>query len=452
MTVTQAGRPLLRSEGTDSAANAAGEQSHPLRWSLNAELHARPFMMVEAPARLLHIALLEPGETGGSTGPELLIEFCRCIGIVPPPLDHAHVTIDLGGDRLKWEQHTEFTTITLLQEGSFAHPFDNSLLQAIPMRWWKLLQGRVIAAVQVAIGVGDHPDPTTGLAEWGKGHFSGVPVAGSRVLGGGAHIWSDFRICPDGFSRFLVWDTALREQQAGRLVQRLLEIETYAMMALMALPMARKAVAEVSSAESRTARLTERMLGNPTGEVEHGLLEELTGMAAGVEQMIAASNYRFNATRAYHAIVEARIAELREERIEGTPTVGEFMERRLAPAMQFCRSMAGQQADLSQRIMRATQLLRTRVDVALERQNRDLLDSMDRRAKLQLRLQETVEGLSVIAISYYLTALLGHLGEWIGGEFFGIELHWLSGMLVVPTVLLVGFGSRRLRHSLLSSR
>lgn len=448
MSLKQASRPW-----SDSAANAADGQSHPLRWSLNAELHARPFMMVGAPARLLHIALLEPADGVGPTGPQLLAEFCDCLGIAPPSLDHPLVTIDLGGDRVKWEQHTEFTTLTLVREGEFDNPFDNALLQAVPMRWWKRLEGRVIAAVQVAIGKGQWVDrPPEALSAWGNGHFSGIPVAGSRVLGGGAQIWSDFRICPDGFSRFLVWDTNLREQQAGRLTQRLLEIETYAMMALLALPMARKAVSEVAAAEARTAHLTERMLGDPHGEVEHGLLEDLTEMAAGVERMIAASNYRFNATQAYHAIVEARIAELREERIEGTPTVGEFMERRLAPAMQFCRSMARQQADLSQRIMRATQLLRTRVDVALERQNRDLLDSMNRRAKLQLRLQETVEGLSVIAISYYLTALLGHLGEWIGGEFFGVELHWLSGMLVIPTVLLVGFGSRRMRHALLNGK
>ncbi len=456
MITIQAGRPAA-----DSAANAAGEQSHPLRWSLNAELHARPFMVVEAPARVLHIALLEPAD-GSPTGPELLAEFCRCLGVAPPVIDHAHLTLDLGTLRLKWEQHTEFTTFTLLLPGPFDHPFDNALLQAVPMSWWKRLQGRVLAAVQVAIGKGAPPDALPGGPPGGGSggvpgapdeaagprYFTGIPVAGSRVLGGGARIWSDFRIGPDGFSRFLLWDTALREQQAGRLIQRILEIETYSMMALLALPMARRSVAEVAAAEARTGELTQRMLDNPHGEVEHGLLEDLTQLAAGVEGMIAGSSYRFNATLAYYAIVEARIAELREDRIEGTPTFGEFMERRLAPAMQFCRSIARQQADLSQRIMRATQLLRTRVDVALERQNRDLLRSMDKRTQMQLRLQETVEGLSVIAISYYLASLLGHFAEWVSGSLFGLDLHHVTGALVLPVLALVWFGARRMRRML----
>ena len=46
--------------------------------------------------------------------------------------------------------------------------------------------------------------------------------------------------------------------------------------------------------------------------------------------------------------------------------------------------------------------------IALEAQNQDLLSSMNRRAKLQLRLQQTVEGLSVAAISYYVVGLLGY--------------------------------------------
>ncbi len=438
MIALSAGRPAA-----DSAANAAGEQSHPLRWSLNAEMHARPFMTVEAPARLLHIALLDTPD--GPSGADLLASFCRCLGVTPPQVDQAHHTLDLGDLRLKWEQHTEFTSFTLLLPGVFDHPFDNALLQAVPMSWWKGLQGRVLAAAQVAIGKGDRPDI---LSDADSRCFSGIPVAGSRVLGGGARIWSDFRIGPDGFSRFLLWDTALREQQAGRLIQRILEIETYSMMALLALPMARRSVAEVTAAEARTAELTNRMLGNPHGEVEHGLLEDLTELAANVEGMIAGSSYRFNATLAYHALVESRIAELREERIEGTPTFGEFMERRLAPAMQFCRSMARQQTDLSQRIMRATELLRTRVDVALERQNRDLLHSMDRRATMQLRLQETVEGLSVIAISYYLASLLGHLAEWASSALFGHELHHVTGALVLPILATVWLGARRMRKLL----
>jgi uncharacterized membrane-anchored protein len=145
---------------------------------------------------------------------------------------------------------------------------------------------------------------------------------------------------------------------------------------------------------------------------ERRLLDRLMALAAEVERITAAADYRFGATRAYHALVERRIAELREQRIApGVPTLGETMDRRLAPAMRTCAATAGRLAALAERLARSANLLRTRVDVALEQQNHQLLTSMDRRAHLQLRLQATVEGLSVAAISYYVIGLLGHVFE-----------------------------------------
>ncbi len=64
---------------------------------------------------------------------------------------------------------------------------------------------------------------------------------------------------------------------------------------------------------------------------------------------------------------------------------------------------------MADRAMRAGQLLGTRVDVERSAQNQQLLASMDKRADLQLRLQHTVEGLSVVAISYYAVNLAGYL-------------------------------------------
>ena len=92
--------------------------------------------------------------------------------------------------------------------------------------------------------------------------------------------------------------------------------------------------------------------------------------------------------------------------------------RRYDPAMRTCRSAKERLDELSARAERASDLLRTRVDVANQAQNVEVLRAMDRRAALQLRLQETVEGLSVVAISYYAVnlaaGLLGPLGETVG--------------------------------------
>src|SRR3546814_19661742 len=87
------------------------------------------------------------------------------------------------------------------------------------------------------------------------------------------------------------------------------------------------------------------------------------------------------------------------------------MDRRLAPAMRTCESTAGRLETLASRVGRASNLLRTRVDIQLEAQNRDVLVSMNRRARLQLRLQETVEGLSVVAIRYYTVELAAHAAK-----------------------------------------
>ena len=146
------------------------------------------------------------------------------------------------------------------------------------------------------------------------------------------------------------------------------------------------------------------------------LLDRLTRLEAEIERLAADTHFRFSAACAYYDLVLQRIAELREERIHGLQTFREFVERRLAPAMNTCRAVCGAPGEPgSQRMARATQLLSTRVDVTRERQNQAVLELMNRRAKMQLRLQQTVEGLSVVAITYYLSSLVGYLAKGLRG-------------------------------------
>jgi uncharacterized membrane-anchored protein len=144
--------------------------------------------------------------------------------------------------------------------------------------------------------------------------------------------------------------------------------------------------------------------------------------------------------------VQRRILELREERIQGLQTFREFTERRMAPAMRTCQSVAARQESLSQRVARATQLLSTRVDLTSEKQTRALLESMNRRVKLQLRLQSTVEGLSVAAITYYIANLVGHAAE--GLEAAGLHNNpALVEAISIPLVAgALALGIRRIRR------
>ncbi|TAN56788.1 MAG: DUF3422 family protein, partial [Rhodospirillales bacterium] len=222
---------------------------------------------------------------------------------------------------------------------------------------------------------------------------------------------------------------------------------TYRMMALLALPKARDASPAASRLDRDLKAIVEE-LASPEESDDRKLLERLTAIAAESERLGSATAFRFSAAAAYYNLVRQRIEELREERIAGVQTLGEFMERRLAPAMATCTSTARRIEDLSSRVARAGDLLSTRVDIALEEKNRDLLHSMNRRAKLQLRLQETVEGLSIAAIAYYLVGLVGYGAKGMKAAGIPLDPDLVQGLSVPVALALVALGLRSLRKRL----
>ena len=275
---------------------------------------------------------------------------------------------------------------------------------------------------------------------------TGRQMVGAKVADGAAWVFTDF-LFEDGFSRFLVIDVSLTRRQSGRTVQRLVEIETYRLMALLAFPVAKEVGRMIGTAEQRLADLMDRTGSARTPEDERSVLADLTTMAAEVEHSVARTTFRFGASRAYHGLVMQRIEELREKRIPGLPTFTEFMQRRLLPAMNTCEAISRRQEELSARVARNSQLLRTRVDIELERQNQELLGQMNRRAKLQLHLQEAVEGLSVVVLTYYGSQLVQYIAK--GTK----ELHHLNTDVItavsIPVIAgLVAWGTRRMRKKL----
>lgn len=231
-------------------------------------------------------------------------------------------------------------------------------------------------------------------------------------------------------------------------MQRLLNIETYRLTAMLAFPLARRVGAEITRIENRLTVLAGGIHLAAGLERDRALLAELSELAAEMERLTASTTYRFGASRAYYALVERRIAELREHRLPSVQTLREFTDRRLAPAMRTVEAVRERQDSLSGRIARAANLLRTRVDVALEHQNRDLLHSMDRRAHLQLRLQETVEGLSVVVLSYYLVGLVSYAAKALSKLGLPLNPDLVAGLAIPVAMVTVGFGIRRLRHHL----
>lgn len=452
--------------------------NHPLRVPLAAEAHSRPFLRLDAPETVTHLALyardvVSAAGDGGdnaagpvsSTGWQhaTLSALCAFFGVTGPAAEAKYFYHDFGRFRLKWECHTEFATYTFAQRQAdpapLAEAFERVPLAHVPQQWLLSLEGKIIVAAHVVI------EKTTGTSEAAtpeiRAVFEGLSLAAS-VVAQGAEVWSDFLIQSDGFSRFVVRDFGLRQQQLGRMVQRVLEIETYRMMALLGLPLAQASGPTLNGIESELARLTVAMVDSDdtlvstapldgpdtAADDEQALLRSITGLAARVERLSVDNSYRFSASQAYFRLVKARIEELRESRIDGVQTLREFMERRLAPAMSTCEAIARRQEALAERIAHSNDLLRTRVGIVQERQNRRILQSMNARAAQQLRLQQAVEGLSVVAISYYTIGLCSYAGKAAKVAGLPINPDIATGIMVPVVVLAVWMGLRRMHRQL----
>jgi uncharacterized membrane-anchored protein len=271
-------------------------------------------------------------------------------------------------------------------------------------------------------------------------------LVGSGVGDDAATALTDFRVRADGFSRFLIVDRHTTPRQAGRLVQRILEIDTYRMMALLALPVARELTPMLASYEQELSQVT-TVLESADEEDEASLLDRLTRLEAHIESREAESHYRFSAATAYYELVQRRIAEFREIRIPGLQTFADFTERRLAPAMNTCRAVSARQESLSQHVARANQLLATRVDITRERQNQAVLESMNRRAKAQFKLQQTVEGLSIAAITYYVVGLIGYIAKGIKALGVNIDYEIVMAASIPVVIILTAFGIHHVRQA-----
>jgi uncharacterized membrane-anchored protein len=412
---------------------------HALRAAVLHEVHARPFHAVPTPRRLLHFGfVIDAGKAAADRAS--LAAFCTAHGADPPGDGVRHHHTRLGDVALQWEQHSEFTTYTWEVPADPARPFTRlpaalrELIAALPQPGPHL-----VAADLHLLAEADVPD----LAAL----FDPPSLAASLADDGAAIVATDFRLTGDGSVRLLVLDHSLTELRAGALTQRLLEIETYRTLALLGLPEAQRLAPEVQRIETALGRIANAMTGSASLDTDHLLLDDLTALAAALEADAVVSGVRFGASRAYDEIVQQRLATIREVAQPGFPTLAAFLARRMAPAMRTCQMLEARQGDLARKLARAANLLRTRVDVAIEQQNRDLLRSMNARTRLQLRLQQTVEGLSIAAISYYVVGLLERLLEGVrAAGYLPVAPAITTAISVPPVVIAIALVVRRIRR------
>jgi uncharacterized membrane-anchored protein len=370
---------------------------HADRDRLMAEAHARPSTPAKAPLLAARIATIS-GEGGAASDRAHMAALCRKIGAPEPGPEARWCIVDAGPWRLRWERHTEISTWTALRpnlDGDTAN-FLATALDLAPQDWLAALPGEVLMAAHIALVRA----PPAAMV------FAEEDLIAADLAAGAVQAYTDFRQGPDGFTRFIVVQRGDDAVLAGRILQQLFEIETYRLLALLAFPQALANAAPIARLETAAAAAAIQVAEEGGVEADRNLLARLAAMAGEAEALAGATSFRFSAARAYHGLVQERIRQLNERPIGDRPTIGEFMERRLAPAMRTCVASAERQKEIIDRVARTTQMLNTRVEVAAEAINLGLLESMDRRAQLQLRIQETVEGLSAVAISYYALALL----------------------------------------------
>ncbi len=418
---------------------------HPLRYALVNELHARPFPSLEAPCHAVYVAIKEPVDAAyrdrGADRAHLLALLDRHASSHPQP-DATHFSGAIGKADVKWESHTEFVTYSAFAKGVSDRAFDPAEAEVFPEDWLATAPGRRICSVLIRVEFmpEDDAEILDKLEDW----FVPESLAAARVVDGAAIVAGDFRIDPAGHMRFAVFvRPGTGSRRIGRIVQRLCEIETYRSMSMLGLMRSRQLSARLNALDPKLSELVSAL--DTTERSPESALHELLAISAELESLAVQYTFRFGATSAYEAIVNQRIEVLREARINGRQTFGEFMMRRYDPAMRTVKSAEGRLRSMAERAQRAAELLRTRVDVERSAQNQKLLESMDRRADLQLRLQRTVEGLSTVAISYYAVNLAAYALEPFA---HALHLsHAVTMAILTPIVLLgVWLMVRRIRH------
>jgi uncharacterized membrane-anchored protein len=406
------------------------------RGSVFGELQIQALGPIVGPRRLLHFAFATDADAARADRTRLE-QLCRSLGQATPPTDLRHHRVDLGAARLYWEQQNEFTSYTWEVAGAGA-PLSsrpgarNAAMQHIEP------PGPLLTATDLHIVPESAMVPVETI-------FGASSVGMAKVEGGSATIASDLRPDEEGFTRIAVSHENLSPARAGGLVQRLLEIETCRALALVGLPEAQRISPILKRIETTLTGVTYSMTHVRGPNADRSLLDELTALAANLEAEASASRDRFRASRAYDTLVQQRVATLGEVALAGHASVGSMLTRRLRQSMLSVEITEEKMAALSTRLERAIDLLRTRADVTIEHQNRDILNAMSDRSKLQQRMFQVVELIALAVVSYYAVALGAYILKAVNFFTPVVESDLVLAGLVPVVFALVWFVLRRIR-------
>ena len=421
-----------------------------LRRTLSDELHARAFPDFEGAGRFIRYVFLTDGDTGAIL--DYVNAFLEAAGRAPIPGGNKFLRLDMDGYALRVEQHTEFMSISFVEKGQrratglLGDAFDPDITH-LPLAWARGIPAPVFHAIWLEIG----GKPPRGLTpEKMMAMMDSRAIASNHFSNGDAQLHFAFDIDAAGFSRIALFNQGISPNRMGRVVQRVVELETYRLLALLGFAAVRDNSRSLGSIERAVGSLTTDMaaqIKQVDGQVQQ-LLSVLSAQAADLEEIYSRTSYRLAATKAYEAILTDRIASLQFTRLEGFQGVRGFLGRRMTPALDSCRAFSARLSRLSERITRAGDLLQTQTEMIIQRQNRDLLRSMNARARHQLRLQQTVERLSIAAVTYYGVGLVGYLAKPLPLDEWHLDINLVKAAAVPAIAFLVWLAIRGVRAGL----
>lgn len=421
---------------------------HPLRRQVVGEMQLRRFPAFTLPARIVQIVRLVDDRTAEA----------QALARWWPDLDRTarHAERHLGpGLRLSWERHSEASTVTMVMAGALPDdmggqatgPEHASADWSSPAacRAIEDLPGQVVRASHLIV-VDDAAAAARAIstARFAEGDLVSCHV--HSPSGASARIWTDFRIHGDGFGRMVVLAPTMPHADLARCVQQLQELANYRNLALIGLSEAREAWSLLDRLETEIETVGQAMARGVRRDDE--LLALLVDLSARLLSIDGRCGYRMGATAAYARIVASRLADLNVAAIAGYQSLTDFTERRFHPAVHTCAALTARLERLNARATQFTALLRTRIETHIENQNGRLLASMDESARMQLRLQHLVEGLSSVAISYYLIGLISYPLKAAEKEWPALSATLWLGLLAPCVILILVFSLNRVRNRL----
>lgn len=423
------------------------------RSHLYQETHARPYLSLPVPCAVGHI-LYWRGDQQSSQLLDLAKHLAERQGVSQSSKHTTFFEYTCQNYHIRFEQHTEFDTLTIAQSISAeAELFGDNPLSIIEDGWLTALEPNLLVKTRIHLLLKAEPDdgiaPSVGQSaqNYVGAQFSDIngsaAIYGSWIMGRRAEAYSDFKLDAQGYSRYLVVSHALNADDAGRVITRLLEMENYRITALIPLNAARAVSKSLSKADAQLVQILDEIADSDSAQKQHDLLNELLAIAQAVESHRNQLSSRFSASQAYYELVKFSYEKLNEEKLGGLQRLQTFVERRLGPAIRTFGALRHRLEDISQRVDRIAELLRTEINVHMQLQNSAMLAGMNHSAKMQLKMQKTVEGISIVALTYYAIGVIGYL---LAIFLHGDDKYTVMGLLVLPVAALIWYLQKKILH------